>query len=111
MNALEQELKGRGFTLLLVNLWEKKGRVEDAVKQRGYTARVLLDPDGRVSKAYRVTATPTVFLIGRDGTLLGQAIGPRQWTAPGGRGLLEALLKAPAGQAAADPPAREPRTR
>jgi hypothetical protein len=111
MNALEQELKGRGFTLLLVNLWEKKSRVEDAVKQRGYTARVLLDPDGRVSKAYRVTATPTVFLIGRDGSLLGHAVGPREWTQPGGRALLDALLKTPAPRAAAESPGSVSRDR
>ena len=104
MNALEAELKGRGFTLLLVDLWEKKGRVEEAAKERGYTARILLDPDGRVSKAYRVIATPTVFLIGRDGMVLGHAIGPAEWTQPAGRALLDALLKAPAPRAATGSP-------
>jgi hypothetical protein len=111
MNVLEQELKARGFTLLLVNLWEKKGRVVDAVKQRGYTSRVLLDPDGRVSRVYRVTATPTVFLIGRDGSLLGQAIGPREWTQPDGRALLDALLRTPAPRAGAEPPGSASRPR
>ncbi len=111
MNALQEELKGRGLTLLLVNLWEKKSRVEDAVTQRGYTARVLLDLDGRVSKAYRVAKTPTVFLIGRDGSLLGQVIGPSEWTQPDGRALLDALLKAPAPRVSADSPAPGPRTR
>lgn len=95
MNALNEELKDRGFTLLLVDLWEKKDRVESTVEKRGYTARVVLDQDGKVSKAYRVNATPTVYLIDRDGTLIGQAIGPRPWVQPAGRALLEALLSSP----------------
>ena len=70
------------------------------MKARRYTARVLLDSDGKVSKAYRINATPTVFLIGRDGTILADAIGPRPWTEPEGRALLAALLKRPATRAA-----------
>jgi len=43
-----------------------------------------------------VRATPTVFVIDCDGTLLGRAIGPHPWTEPAGRALLKALLGAPA---------------
>ena len=102
VNALQDELKDRGLTLLLVDLWEKPERVTRTVQERRYTARVLLDRDGTVSKAYRVAATPTVYLIGRDGTLLGHAVGPKAWAQPAGRALLEALLKRPAPRASAD---------
>jgi hypothetical protein len=95
VNALQEELKDRGLTVLLVNLWEKPDRVAKEAKARKYTARVLLDPEGKVSRngPYRVFATPTVYLVGRDGTLLGQAIGPKPWAEPEGRALLDALLK------------------
>jgi hypothetical protein len=53
---------------------------------------VLLDSTGQVADAFRVTATPTAYLIGRDGLLLGGAVGPRPWTSPPGRALLQALL-------------------
>ena len=33
-----------------------------------------------------------VFVVGRDGRLIAHAIGNRDWTAPEGRALLEALL-------------------
>ena len=79
--------------VLLVDLWEKRERVAAAVQQRRYALRVLLDADGEVSKAYHVRATPTVFLIGQDGSLLGEAIGPKPWTQPEGRAPPSALLK------------------
>jgi hypothetical protein len=78
---------------LLVDVTEQRDTVARVVTARGYTARVLLDTDGRVTEAYRVQATPTVYLIGRDGMLLGKAVGPRPWTQPPGRALLTALLQ------------------
>ena len=88
-----QAVFGRdGLTVLLVNIAEPRETVATVVAARGYTARVLLDPDGRASDAYRLHATPTVYLVGRDGRLLGRALGPRPWTQPAGRKLLAALL-------------------
>ncbi len=59
-------------------------------------SRILLDRDREVTEVYAVRATPTTFLIGRDGTLRGRAIGPRPWTGPDGRALLRSLLVEPA---------------
>jgi hypothetical protein len=56
------------------------------------TSRVLLDPDGAARRAYGVTGTPTVVLVGRDGRLVGRAVGPRDWMGDQGRALVEALL-------------------
>jgi AhpC/TSA family protein len=88
-------MKDQGLTVLLVDLWEKHARVAKTVADRGYAMRVVIDPDGTVSNAYRVSRTPTVYLVGKDGTLVGWAIGPRPWTEPVGRALLDALLKSP----------------
>ena len=54
---------------------------------------MLLDPEGDASGAYRITATPTVYLIGRDGKLVAKALGTKEWTSPQGRALLQHLLK------------------
>jgi hypothetical protein len=93
INALQAESGGDGLVVLLVDISEPRETVARVVATRGYTARVLLDPDGRVSEAYRVQGTPTVYLIGRDGMILGRAIGSRPWAQPSGRALLAALLK------------------
>ena len=93
---LARELGAEGLSLLLADIAESRAVVARAVSERRYTAPVVLDTDGRVTRAYGVRATPTVFVIDRDGTLLGRAIGPHPWTEPAGRALLKALLGAPA---------------
>jgi hypothetical protein len=63
------------------------------VKERGYTAPVVLDGRREVSAAYSVTATPTVYLVDRRGQLVGRAVGRRDWSGELGRRLIAALLK------------------
>lgn len=92
MNELHEEFRQRGLTVLLVNMREDPELVRRTVKTRGYTAPVALDTGGAVSAAYRVTGTPTVFLIDRRLDLVGRAIGRRDWAGTDGRRLLETLL-------------------
>ena len=63
------------------------------IVDKSVTVPVLLDPDGAVTAAYKVTGTPTVFLVGRDGTLVGKVVGTRDWGGPAGLALLAALLE------------------
>lgn len=93
MNALHEEFKGRGFTLLLVNMGEDPELVRRTVKTRGYTAPVLLDPGRKVTDAYRVIATPTVYLLDRRSYIIARAVGRRDWSGPAGRQLIDALIR------------------
>ncbi len=64
-------------------------------QERGYVAPVLLDRSGDVTgKLYGVWGPPTVYLIDRQGQLVGRAVGPRDWSTPAARQLLLALLEA-----------------
>ncbi|PYN63270.1 MAG: hypothetical protein DMD92_00990, partial [Candidatus Rokuibacteriota bacterium] len=56
------------------------------------TSTLLLDPTGSVNRAYRVTGTPTVFVVGRDGRLVAKAVSTMPWTGPEGRAFLQALV-------------------
>jgi hypothetical protein len=82
--------------VLGINIKESRETVAAWVKRRGITARVLLDPDGAVTRAYRVGFTPTVVLVGRDGGMVARASGTRDWSKDTGRALLRLLLAAPA---------------
>jgi hypothetical protein len=78
--------------VLAVNMEESRETVGAWARDRKLTMDVLLDVTGAVNGAWNVTHSPMVFLVGRDGRLLARAIGNRDWTAPEGRALLEALV-------------------
>ena len=89
---MHREYRDRGLTVLAVDMKEPKATVAAWVRKSGITFDVLLDPADTTARAYGVTVTPTVFLIGRDGKLLAKSIGTKRWTGPKGRALLDAML-------------------
>ena len=74
---------------------ENSNKVARWVMEKNVSFTVLLDGNGAVSRAFDITATPAVFLIGRNGRLVAKASGTKEWTGPHGRALLDALLAAP----------------
>jgi peroxiredoxin len=92
MEQVHKEFNQKGLTVLAVNMQENRHRVANWVEGKNVTSLVLLDADGAVTRLYRVTGTPTVVLIGRQGEMIGRAVGSREWTGEKGRGLFEALL-------------------
>lgn len=92
---IAQEFKPRGLEVVLVDFREDAALVRNVVKERGYTTRVLIDASGDVSgRVYGVAGPPTVYLIDRQGRLVGRALGPRDWDTPQARKLIDALLDA-----------------
>ena len=78
--------------VLAVNLAQKRDLVAEWVKSRGVTSTVLLDANKEAEKAYQIAYTPTVFLVDREGRLVGKAIGERQWDGEQGMALLRLLM-------------------
>jgi peroxiredoxin len=96
VEKVRRERRGQPFVVLPVSIQEPKDLVAGYVKGAGITPPVLLDGDGVVARSYRVTATPTTFLIGRDGRQIARASGTRPWDGPAGHALLDALVASPA---------------
>lgn len=72
---------------------EKPEVVKRTVKERGYTAPVLLDESGETTgRVYGVFGPPTVYVIDRKGRLIGRANGPHDWDSPTARRFLQAVL-------------------
>lgn len=92
IETVHRELSAGGLEVLAIDIQESPEKVAAWVKQKRVTSRVLLDADGATARAYGVTATPTVFLIGRDGRLVAKAVGMKPWTGEPGRELLRTLL-------------------
>ena len=93
VNALAREFSDQGLEVLLVDFRESPDRVRRVVKERGYTARVLLDESGDVTgRVYGVWGPPTVYLVDRAGRLVGRAVGRRDWSTPAARTFMRELL-------------------
>jgi peroxiredoxin len=81
-----------------VNIQESRSTVTRWIREKKVTIPILLDPDGDVTKRYGVIATPTAFLIDRQGRILGRVVGPRDWGSPEGKALMAGLLATPTGR-------------
>jgi peroxiredoxin len=93
IEKVHQDFKDAGLVVLPISIEEGRTKVAAWARKQALTMPLLLDPEGEVSGAYRVTATPTVFLVGRDGKLVAKALGTKPWTSAPGRALLRHLLK------------------
>ena len=83
--------------MLLINFREDQALVRRVVQERGYIAPVLIDRSGKGTGAgYGVWGPPTTYFADRRGQLIGRVVGPRDWSAPAARALLESLLGADA---------------
>jgi hypothetical protein len=92
IERVHRELKDQGLVVLAINLGEKPDLVAGWVKSHGVTSTVLLDAKNEAQKSYQIAYTPTVFLVDRQGKLVGKAIGERQWMGEQGKALLRRLL-------------------
>lgn len=93
IEKVHQDYKDAGLVVLPISIEEGRHKVTGWAPSRTLTMPLLLDPDGTASGAYRITATPTVFLVGRDGKLVAKARGTKPWTSGQGRALLQLLLR------------------
>ena len=93
IRRLHQDYEARGLRVVAINIQESPDKATAWSQRERVTFPIVFDLDGRTSSAYGVRATPTVFVIGRDGKFIGAASGNRAWTSPEGRAVIEAALK------------------
>jgi hypothetical protein len=86
-----QRRYGDKLAVVAVNIQESRDKVEAWTRGKPLSFTILLDASGAVTGAYEVTATPTVFVISREGTLVGKALGNKEWMSGPGRALLARL--------------------
>jgi hypothetical protein len=92
IEQLHRDYRSRGLAVLAVNMGESPEEVAGWVRSKRLSTDVLLDPAGAASRAWAITATPTTFLVDRDGRVVARAVGTRPWTDPAGRAVIEALV-------------------
>ena len=77
--------------MVAVDIQESRDTVEKWVKDKQVSFTILLDSTGATTRDYEVTATPTVFVLSREGKLVGKALGAKPWTSERGHALLARL--------------------
>lgn len=97
LQKLYDQFKDKGFVIVSV-FSDREGAkvVVPFIEESGYTFSVssgLLDPTGKVTSMYRVTGTPTSYLIDRKGKIIGWEVGYREWFSKDARNLIERLLE------------------
>jgi len=92
IQQLHRDYASRGLRIVAVNIQESYETADAWSRKEQIAFPIVLDREGTTAATYGVRSTPTVFLIGRDGKLLGATVGTKPWTSPAGRALLEALL-------------------
>jgi peroxiredoxin len=93
LEKIHKRYKDRDLAVVSVSIdAQGKKPVVPLVKKLGLTFPILLDPGQKVMDRYGVTLIPTAFIIGRNGEMIGKAIGPKDWDGENGRRILEKLL-------------------
>jgi peroxiredoxin len=89
---LRQQLDPERFALLTITTDLQREGIKQFLANLHLQLPVLFDEDQDVSHAYMVRALPTTVFIDRQGTLLGRAVGPREWDAPNAVHALQSLM-------------------
>lgn len=80
LEDLYQKLKEEGIVILAVSMGEGKEKIEKFLKKHPFTFPIIADPEMEISQLYGIQNLPATFLIDRDKTILGRALGPRAWS-------------------------------
>ena len=73
---------------------ESPDQVRNYLLKQKLTFPALVDATSSVANLYGVRATPTRYLINRDGKVVAGSIGPRDWAGEDAQRLIETLLDA-----------------
>ena len=93
MQKLQERLSGRPFVVLLVNYGEARARVADFVKREAIAFPILLDPNQRAPRAWRVRVLPSSFLIAPDGRVRYSVVGEIDWASDAAVEVTQSLLR------------------
>ena len=81
--------------VLAVGFQEPEDLVKDFQRELKLSFPVLFDSDGKVADKYQFRGHPVTFLIDRQGFLVGQVLGERDWSSPEAKALVMELLRKP----------------
>jgi peroxiredoxin len=94
IERLRGALEGRPFEVLAVNVGESGRVARDFAAKLPVTFPILLDRDGRTTRAWGARVLPASFVVGPDGAIRYTYLGELDWSAAEVRSRIEALFPA-----------------
>ena len=93
MERLYREFKDKGLEVVAVNIKDKREDALAFVKKNKLSFPIAMDPEGDIGLLYGAFATPTVYLIDRNGVVLARMWGPAGWYSPAARKLIGEIVQ------------------
>jgi len=92
MNRLKGILKNKPFTILGVNVGEKKPAIKSFLKRTKVDFTILLDEERKAYDAWNIYVVPSNFIIDSKGIVRLGSVGAVEWDSPETVGLLKDLI-------------------
>ena len=94
MEKLHQEMKDEKFVILAVSIDESGADVvRPFMKKHKLNFPALIDSAGTINSLYQTTGVPESFIIDKDGRMVEEIIGPRDWAAAGAIRYFRSLIQ------------------
>ena len=93
LDRLQKHYSTDQFVILAVTADSQLKAIQAFWDILGLSLRVLLDEAQTLSQQLMIRGLPTTIIIGKDGILLGRAMGPREWDSQEAISLIHNLIK------------------
>jgi peroxiredoxin len=94
MERLHQELKDEKFVILAVSIDESGAKaVLPFMKKHKLSFLALTDSVASIKNLYQTTGVPESFIIDKEGRIVEEIIGPRDWAAAGAIRYFRSLIR------------------
>jgi peroxiredoxin len=94
IERLRRSMEGRPFAVLAVNVAESGRVARDFAEKLPVTFTVLLDRDGRVTRAWGARVLPASYIVGPDGAIRYSYLGDLDWSSEEVRARIEGVMRA-----------------
>ena len=94
LDRLSRQFNPRDVAVLTITTDHERTGIQQFMTQFHSTLPVLLDEQRDVSLAFMVRGLPTTVFISKNGTVVGRAVGPREWDGPDAIGFIQHLREA-----------------
>lgn len=93
MQKLYDNYKNKDFTIIAVSQGEDLNTVKKFLVNNPFNFPIFIDKNNEIARSYSTGSIPTTYLINKQGYLIAQFIGGREWNSKEAIDLINELIK------------------